>query len=328
MTVLENQRAQFLATRRGFVGGTDIAAIVGVSNWASPLSVYLDKTAPDKSDDSDSLPMRRGLALEQFIADEFEIANPGFVTYRPKPIVRTDWGFPAGASIDRMVAKVERPRTPRAVLECKTAFGFASSKQWQAPDPAKGITAGDLPDGYYVQVQWYLAVSGLPVAYGAADTGDAALTIVPIEADEPVQARLIEAGREFWQNHVERGVAPAPDGSKSSADALNRMWPDTIPDPPVYIEDEAAEVLLSDYLAHKVKAEEHAREADTAKQQLQSLMGEHETAVVGGWKLSWKRQTQHVVDTKRLKAEKPEIAAEYMKESESRPFAAPKEVTE
>ena len=46
----------------------------------------------------------------------------------------------------------------------------------------------DLPDGYFVQVQWYLSVTGLPLAYGAADTGKAELTIVPIEADEHVHS--------------------------------------------------------------------------------------------------------------------------------------------
>lgn len=319
--------AEFLAQRRAYIGGTDIAAITGVSPWASPLSVYLDKTAPEKVDDKDSLPMRRGLALERFIADEFERAKPGTVTYHPAPIVRTDWGFPAGASIDRYIATIEHPRTPTAVLECKTAFSFQSSRQWQAPDPLKGIEEGDLPDSYFVQVQWYLAVTGLTWAYGAADTGGPKLTIVPIHANELVQARLIEAGRKFWQEHVERGVAPEPIGTEADADALAHMWPDTIPEPAVTIEDELAEVILSDYLAAKFKAEEAKREADTNKQRLQALMGENEQAVIGRWKLAWKRQERTTIDTTRLKEERPDVAAEFAKTSESRVFAAPKEIT-
>ena len=319
--------AEFLAQRRAYIGGTDIAAITGVSPWASPLSVYLDKTAPGKSDDSDSLPMRRGLALERFIADEFERAKPGTVTYHPAPIVRTDWGFPAGASIDRYIATAEHPRTPTAVLECKTAFSFQSARQWQAPDPGKHIEEGDLPDSYYVQVQWYLAVTGLDWAYGAADTGKDSLTIVPIHADPPVQERLIEAGREFWQQHVERGVAPEPIGTDADADALLRMYPDTIPEPAVTIEDELAEVILSDYLAHKFKAEAENREADTNKQRLQALMGENEQAVVGCWRLTWKKQARTTIDTKRLKAERPDVAAEFAKQSETRVFGTPKEIT-
>jgi putative phage-type endonuclease len=320
-------RELFLAQRRAYIGGTDIAAIVGVSNWASPLSVYLDKTAPEKSDDKDSLPMRRGLALERFIADEFERAKPGTVCYHPAPVVRTDWGFPAGASVDRYVATTEHPRTPTAILECKTAFSYPAGLAWQAPDPGKGAGEGDLPDAYYTQVQWYLAVTGLGWAYGAADTGRSELTIVPIRANERVQARLIEAGRAFWTEHVLAGVPPAPIGTDADAEALARLWPDTVPDPPVTIEDELAELILSDYLAHSVKAKEHEEQAKAAKQQLQALMGENEQAVVGSWRLTWKKQQRTTVDTKRLKAERPEVAAEYSRTSESRVFGTPKEIT-
>jgi putative phage-type endonuclease len=320
MSAATAAHAEFLAQRRAYIGGTDIAAITGVSPWASPLSVYLDKTAPEQAERSDSLPMRRGLALERFISDEFERSHPRVVCYHPAPIVRTDWGFPAGASVDRFVATTEHPRTPIAVLECKTAFSFQSARQWDQ-------AAEELPDSYFVQVQWYLAVTGLDLAYGAADTGRAELTVVPIEADPRVQERLIEAGRLFWQEHVERGVAPDPVGAEADASALARLWPDTIPEPAVTIEDELAEVILSDYLAHRMKAEEHSGEAETAKQRLQALMGENEQAVIGNWRLSWKRQTRTSIDSKRLKAERPDLAAQYARTSESRVFAAPKEVT-
>jgi predicted phage-related endonuclease len=316
----------FLIQRRAYLGGTDIAGIIGVSPWSSPLSVYVDKTAPEQAEDKDSLPMRRGLALERFIADEFVRARPGIVTYHPSPIVRTDWGFPAGASIDYMVARVEHPRTPVGLMDSKTAMSFYSRRQWKEPDPDRGLQEGDLPDAYYTQLQWYLAVSGLSHAWAAADTGDDSLTVVPVTPSPSIQARLIDAGREFWTQHVERGIAPEPSGTDADADALSRMWPDTIPDPPVTIEDELAEVILSDYLAHKFKAEEAKRAADADKQRLQALMGEHETAVIGRWKLAWKRQSRTTVDTKRLKAEKPDLAAEYAKTSESRVFAAPKEI--
>jgi putative phage-type endonuclease len=320
MSAATAAHAEFLTARRSYIGGTDIAAITGVSPWASPLSVYLDKTAPEQAERSDNLPMRRGLALERFIADEFELAHPGVVCYHPRPVVRTDWGFPAGASVDRFVATVDHPRTPIAVLECKTAFGFQSARQWSEAE-------ADLPDSYYVQVQWYLAVTGLDLAYGAADTGREKLTVIPIAADPAVQARLIEAGRAFWQEHVERGVPPAPSGTDADGEALNRLWPDTIPDPPATIEDELAEVILSDYLAHSLKAKEHDGQAKAARQRLQALMGEHETALIGSWRLSWKRQARTTIDSKRLKAERPDVAAEYSRTSESRVFGVPKEIS-
>ena len=313
-------REAFLETRRRYLGGTDITAVIGVSPWASPLSVYLDKTGAAEPCD-ETLAMRRGLALERFIADEFTRANPGLVCYKPRQVIRTDWGFPAGAQIDRMVARVAHPRTPIAVLEAKTAFrgGFAV---WDAE-------AGELPDHYYVQVQWQLAVSGLQMAYAAADVGDSdALRILPIEADPRVIERLIDAGRRFWTEHVEAGVPPLPDGSERDGSALAHMWPETIPDPPVELTDVESGNLMGDYLAHSLKAKEHAEKAEQAKQRLQALMGEHETAIVGRmWRLSWKQQIRKTIDTKALRSAHPSIAEEFTRTSESRVFRF-KEITE
>ena len=307
---------KFLTQRKRYIGGTDIAAILGVSQWASPLSVYLDKTGVP-SDDKESLQMRRGLVLEQFIADEFERVHPEFTTWKAKPKVRTDWGFPAGASTDRLIALRAKPRTPVAILEAKTAFRFG----WRDWDEANA----DLPDAYFIQVQHYMAVHDLPLVYGAADVGDDKLRIVPIPADEAVQKRLIEAGLAFWTKHVMAGVPPEPIGSDADRDALGRMYPDTIPEPAVYIEGDEAQTLLSDFLSWKFKLEEAKRASEKAKQCLQALMGEHEGAVVGHWKLTWKKQTKTLIDSKRLKAERPEIAAEYSRQSESRSFGTPKE---
>lgn len=312
--------AAFRAQRTRYIGGTDIAGILGVSSWASPLSVYLDKTEPAKADDSSTLAMRRGIALERFISDEFQLAKPGLVCWHPSPVIRTDWGFPAGASIDFFAADAAKPRTPVAVVETKTAFRFG----WRDWD----VDAKDLPDAYFIQVQWYLAVTELELAYGAADVGDDKLRIIPITADAAVQKRLIEAGREFWTKYVAAGIAPEPIGTDADHDALTRMYSDTIPSPAVYIEGKEATAILSDYIAYKFRAEENSREAETAKQRLQMLMGEHEQAVVGKWRLTWKRQTKTLIDATRLKAERPEIAAEYVKTSESRPFGAPKEITD
>lgn len=314
-------RELLLAQRTHYIGGTDAAAIVGISPFATPLTVYLDKVQPEAKEDRETMAMRRGLVLERFIADEFCRSHPGLVTYHPKPVVRTDWGFPAGASLDFYVAREDRPRTPIAMLETKTAMSFYSRRQWQEPAPGELLSEGDLPDSYYAQVQWYLAVTGLPLAYAAADTGDESLTVVPIEPNERVQTKLIESCREFWLTHVEAHVAPEPSGTGKDAEALQRMWPDTIPDPPVTLEDELADVMVSDYLAHELKAKEHKAAAEKAKQQLQALMGENERAQVGSWLLTWKTVTSPRIDSKRLKAERPDVASEYTTESTSRRFA-------
>lgn len=302
--------AAFRAGRRRYLGGTDAAAIAGLSPWASPLSVYLDKIG-ESHDDRETLAMRRGLALEDFIADEFTRARPGLVTFKPRSVVRIDWGFPAGASIDRMVAEKHKPRTPIAVLDMKAALRFGY-KQFDAE-------TGELPDHYYVQLQWYMAVAELPRGYIAADVGDEDLRIVEIPPNEQVQQQLIKRAHGFWTNHVEPRIPPEPNGSEGDYKALSRMWPETIPEPPLELGADA-DATLSDYLAHKFKAEEHGREADAAKQKLCALMGEREAAILPGWRMTWKPQTRKSIDTKALRAAHPAIAEEFTRESTSRVF--------
>jgi putative phage-type endonuclease len=308
---MKADRMTFLEQRRRYLGGTDIPAILGLSPWASPLSVYLDKIgeAPERDE---TMAMRRGLHLERFIADEFCRARPGHVTYQPKPLLRTEWGFPAGAQIDAFVASEEHPRTPLALLECKAAF-----RSFAAWDPA----SGELPDNYYVQVQWQLAVADLSRAYAAADVGDEELRIVPIEADARVQERLIEAGLDFWTRHIEPRIPPEPDGSGRDGKALAAMWPETVAEPPLELEgDESAEELLREFLNYKAYADDAVVKADAVKQKLCALMAEHEVALLHGHRLTWKRQSRTTIDTKALRAAHPAIAEEFSRSSETRVF--------
>ena len=60
-------REEWLKLRKKTIGGSDAAAVVGLSKWASPYSVWADKTGkvPDKED---SEAMRQGRDLEEYVA--------------------------------------------------------------------------------------------------------------------------------------------------------------------------------------------------------------------------------------------------------------------
>ena len=60
-------RQQWLEQRRKTIGGSDAAAIVGLSKYASPFSVWAEKTGrlPEKED---SEAMRQGRDLEDYVA--------------------------------------------------------------------------------------------------------------------------------------------------------------------------------------------------------------------------------------------------------------------
>lgn len=300
-----------LAARTRYIGGTDIAAIVGVSKWATPLSVYLDKIGEGQKQ-AETLAMRRGKWMERFISREFVREHPELVVdLHPEPIVRHDWGFPAGASLDGWVRR-RRGIVTVAIFEAKTASAFRA-RDWDE-------AAGDLPDAYYVQCLWYLAVTDMPLAYAVADVGDAQrVRIVPIERDEETIAALIRAGREFWTGHVEPRIAPLPTGTDRDSQIVAAMYPRSRPDVEIVLPDETA-VLAS--VAAQAAAEEKAaaeRKAE-AQNRLKAAMGEAEAAMAGTYKLTWKTQTRTTLDSKALRAAHPAIAGEFERTAETRVF--------
>ena len=60
-------REEWLEQRRKSIGGSDAAAIVGLSKWASPFSIWAEKTGktPPKEDNE---AMRIGHDLEDYVA--------------------------------------------------------------------------------------------------------------------------------------------------------------------------------------------------------------------------------------------------------------------
>ena len=55
----ELTREEWLARRRSGIGGSDVAAVLGLSPWKSPRQVWLDKTT-DATDDRQTMPMLLG----------------------------------------------------------------------------------------------------------------------------------------------------------------------------------------------------------------------------------------------------------------------------
>lgn len=63
-------RQEWLEERRNAIGGSDTSAILGLNPYATPYTVWADKTGrlPEKED---SEAMRQGRDFEQYVADRF-----------------------------------------------------------------------------------------------------------------------------------------------------------------------------------------------------------------------------------------------------------------
>lgn len=310
-----NTRDQWLTARRKGIGGSDIAAILGLSPYRTPMDVFLEKrgeTQPKGNEEA----MYWGTVLEDVVASEYQKRTGRRVQRINQMLVHAEHDFVL-ANIDRAVIVPEiagnvrwkdgRLTTDR-ILECKTANAYAAD-QW-------GDAGTDhVPDAYLLQCQWYLGITRADVADLAVLIGGSDYRIYSIARNDGLIGYMIEAAAEFWRR-VQEGIAPDP---QSVAEAA-RKWPRHIAGKSLIVDVTVAEACAELEAIGQQKKQLEARE-DELKTQVMSAFGDAEEITYQGRKLAtWKTQTTTRIDTTRLKKEMPDIAAQFTTSSESRVF--------
>lgn len=216
-------RVDFLRARRTGIGGSDIAAILGLSRWSSPLDVYLAKRG-EMAPTEDNEPMYWGRVLEDVVAREF-VQRTGRRVQRVNAQMRHPEHPWMIANIDRAIpVEGSRARLDHAgrllgasgVLEVKTASAFAAD-DWRGDDGSDS-----LPVYYAAQCMWYLGVTGLQACDVAALIGGQRYVHRVVERDDETIAALIEHGRRFWHDHVLAGKPPEPRNGEDVAKLFAR----------------------------------------------------------------------------------------------------------
>lgn len=290
-------RHQWLEVRQGGIGSSDAAAAVGLNPYKSQLELWLEKTgrgtAKDETTGMDD-PCFWGTLLEPYVATAYQQKTGRKVRRVNAVLQHPTFNFML-ANLDREV--VGSPDVQ--ILECKTAGEFGS-RLWK----------DGVPEYVQLQVQHQLAVTGKAAADVAVLLCGQKLEIHRIERDDEVIARLIVLETTFWQC-VEQDTPPSADGSESAARALRQLYPgnDTSLD---FGQDETLCQAFTALSALKTELEEKGQLAEQCKQTLQQAMGDASRAVFPGGVVTFKRSKDGThIDTKRLTAEHPDIAAQY-----------------
>lgn len=294
-------REEWLKVRKLGLGGSDMAAVLGVSPWTSAIDIWIDKTS-DEVDEKESEPMYWGNVLEEVVAQEF--AKRTGLKVRNNNFVLQSEEYPyLLANIDREIVGVD------AGLECKTANAF-KLEEWEGDN---------VPDSYYIQCQHYMAVTGKSSWWIACLLGGNTFYYKEIKRNEEVIQIIINSGRAFWEL-VTSKTMPAPDGSKACSDALKRMHPNSNGET-IDLGDGYAETVRQ-YLA----AKEDEVAAKARKTELENVlkvaMKDNEIATAGEHSISWKStKPRETFDSKAFKADHPELYPNYIKIGEqSRTF--------
>jgi len=105
-------REEWLLRRRRTIGGSDAAGVMGMSPWATPYTVWAEKTGL-LQEKPDTEAMRQGRDLEDYVARRFAEASGKTVRRENFMLYHDDYPF-AHADIDRWVVG------EKSGLECKT----------------------------------------------------------------------------------------------------------------------------------------------------------------------------------------------------------------
>ena len=256
------------AIRSKGIGGSEIAAIVGLSPWQSKFSLWHQKRGTIGKQDVNA-GMRWGTLLEPVICHVWADLHPEFValsagTYRHEE--RT-WQL---ANCDRLLIDAkefwQNEDVPSSFLEVKTAHQYDAHEWGTGPE--------DVPPYYRCQVLWYMDVLELPEAHMAVLIGgsDYREYVIRYNVDEAEWLR--EQGRLFWES-VKADEPPPLDGSEATYEAVRRLHPE--------INGEDADLdpaLYARYVDSKALVEESAKAHRQAKSEVLDAMGQAKRALV------------------------------------------------
>jgi len=290
-----NARSDWLEARRAGIGGSDAAAVLGLSKWKTPLQVYQEKRG-EVGEQEDNESMLWGRALEPVIRQQYA-ERTGRVVRVPEGIIR----HPAHAF---MLANLDGVTDDHRLLEVKTA---RSAQEW-------GEAGTDqIPQAYLIQVQHYISVTALSVADVAVLFGGSDFRLYEVPADNELQQMIIDGEAAFWQRVVE-GAPPDP---VSFADMQVRYGRSS----------REARVLASREVvgsierlrALKIDIDQAETCVETEKAAVMKALGEADTLVDDGGNVlcTWRAaKPAQRLDAKALQAARPDLYQQFLKTGE------------
>lgn len=196
------------------VSASKIAAIVGLSRWESPYSLWhrmAGHLEPEEPRDEFTV----GHAFEPALAELWKAENPGWRLSRGEvQYARDGLGFPAVATLDR---RASRGRS-RRVVEFKTA---RSLEDW-------GDDFTDhAPDDYVAQVIWSMGITGWwkHPAHLVVMGPFFRWHTYEIPFDPQVFLSLLDAARIFWQS-IRDGHEPPLDDTVPTYECVRELHPE------------------------------------------------------------------------------------------------------
>jgi putative phage-type endonuclease len=257
------------------IGGSEMAAILGLSPWAGPHDVWARKTGR-MPEQEDNFRFKVGRLFEapiaQLYADREKVSLAridGLMRHPTAPIVGTP---------DRLLIQGKDRG-----LEIKTA-SWKYRHHWGEDE-----YTDDIPAYYLTQVATYMLLTGLSewdvaVMFGFQEQD---FRIYRVKRDMELEEMLIDSATTFWSRFVLGGEEPAIDGTDGCTEYIKKRYPK-----PIYDVRDANETE-TEIIASLVKARGDTKYAEAVEgkleNQVKAAIGEAEGIWSVSGKFTWKR---------------------------------------
>ena len=298
-----------------YITGTMIPAILGVSKWETPLELYLRIVSGEKIPDNES--MEAGRMLEGYVGNVLLSEKLG----RPvKILTGQSEAILYHKSIPYLKGRIDGRLDDGRIVEIKT------TKQ----------KVETLPIEYYLQLQFYLWLAGVDEGFVGVyqyevppsvltklyqkdpsimrELGE--LEVWKVEADGDLQA-MMEVETSKFYTALTRNEPPAP---PENIDHVRRLYAQaTLGAKPLAL-DTIKKIEQLKEVKRQIK-ELETKEAEITKA-IMEVLKEHEAGIddTGKVLVEWKNFTRAEFDTKRFKAEHPDLFEKYAIEKNFRTF--------
>lgn len=295
--------AEQVAARSKGIGGSEAAVVCGLSPWKTPVQLWQEKTGRvPEPDIGDREEVRWGSLLEDVIADEWARRQGEKIQRVNQTLVSKRAPFMLG-NIDRRIVGKNRP------LEVKNASHWTYEK-WGESGTA------DIPLYYQTQGVHYMSVMDADQCEFGVLLGGNELRVYTLPRDLKVEQQLIEIEGRFWDN-VQKDIPPKP----IQIEDLVRLYPKT---QGAKVANEKIALLVAECARLGQERRELEKREKELKLEIGGYMGDvgdlldpFDSAVT---LCTYRAHEESRIDTKRLRAEYPEVAAVVEKKNIVRKF--------
>ena len=302
-------RLRWLERRRKGIGGSDAAAVMGVSPYKSNLKVWREKVMGyDPQDLQPNKYMEAGTRFEWSLA-EWAAERMGVKAVRSRKM-HTHPKYPwMIANVDALLP------AENAILEIKTA---GSMFQGSSEMTAWGTEGTDeVPWMYAAQCQQYMTVLGMKLCYLAVFFHiQREMWIYRLEHNSNTHKALIQMEKKFWTDHVETKVPPTPT-TPEDIDAWFDTSSETQARSTVAIRQKIEELSHTTAQIKQMKELQAGLQAEIKLHMAEAgdLLGAYHEIIA-----TWRSHDVERFATKKFREDYPELAAQYLNTSSQRTF--------